>query len=86
MADDEGEEFEEVDTPADQAPHVSLGYPTPSGWAYGPYDPAGVNVGHAAVGEPSDMRRVKAPVNPDPADLAGQDAPLVTEVSVVQGT
>jgi len=86
MADDEVEELEAEDTAADQAPHVSLGYPTPSGWAVGPYDPHSAGVGHAAVGEPSDMRRVKAPVDADPIDLAVKDAPMVTEVSVITGT
>jgi hypothetical protein len=82
----EVEEFDEDPVPGDAAPHVSLGYPTPTGWAYGPYDPHGATVGHAAVGEPSDMRKVKAPVDPDPIDLAGPDVPVVTEVSVITGT
>lgn len=86
MVDDGTEDEVEVEGPNDQAPHVSLGYPTPSGWMVAPYDPHGTAAGHADVGEPSDMRKVKAPVDPDPIDLTGQDAPLVTEVSVIQGT
>ena len=77
-------EVEEVDTAADQAEHVSLGYPTPSGWVIPTVGaPA---MGHADVGEPADMRRRKAPVEDQPIDLAGADVPVVTEVSVITGT
>lgn len=80
MADDD--ESEVPERPSESAPHVSLGYSTPSGWAY-PSDPAGV--GHAAVGEPADMRKVKAPVDDQPIDLAVPDVPMATEVTVVTG-
>ena len=75
------EEVEELDTAADQAPHVSLGYPSPTGWQVGPWNPAGQVAGHADVGEPADMRRRKAPVDPDPIDLAGGDVPVVEIVT-----
>lgn len=74
---DEVEEVEEVGT--DQAEHVSLGYPTPSGWVI-PSVGAPL-VGHAPVGEPADMRKRKAPVDPDPIDLAGSDVPVVEIVT-----
>jgi hypothetical protein len=83
---DAADELEPVDTAADQAPHVSLGYPTPTGWVVGAYDVNGPAAGHAEVGEPSDMRRVKAPVNSEPVDLSQPDVPMVTEVSVITGT
>jgi len=81
MTDDEGEDFDEPVTAADQAPHVSLGYPSPSGWQVGPWNPVGPVAGHAEVGEPADMRRRKAPVDADPIDLAGRDVPVVESVT-----
>lgn len=70
------DETEDPTPVAEQAPHVVLGYPTPHGWVVPPAEQAG-DVGHAEVGPPSDMRKVKAPVDADPVDLAVPDLPVI---------